>query len=68
MRFIFKIVAMLRYLLTFTILFGCQKKVQTNEVYVNERMKMTCKDNPLFCDDFDDDDLPEYGEETDTGE
>jgi len=59
---------MLRYILTSMILIGCQKKVQTNEQYINERVELTCEVNPLFCDDFDDYDLPEQGEETDTGE
>ena len=69
-KFIFNDVAMLRYILTLTsfVLIGCQKKVQTNEVYIDHQPAMTCEENPLFCDDFDDEALPEYGEETDTGE
>lgn len=59
---------MLRYILTFMFLFGCHKKVQTTEMHVNERIEFTCEENPLFCEDFDDNDLPEYGEETDTGD
>ena len=59
---------MLRYILTLIFLFGCQKKVQTNEIYIEKRIEITCEDNPLFCDDFDIEDLPESGAESDTGE
>ena len=71
-KLIFIDVAMLRYVLTsivlISFLISCQKKVQTNEAYIDQRPERTCESNPLFCDDFDDEQLPEHGEETDTGE
>tara|TARA_B100000131_G_C17875027_1_gene515852 strand:+ start:321 stop:476 length:156 start_codon:yes stop_codon:yes gene_type:complete len=50
------------------ILTGCKKQVQTDEPYINEYRAPTCEENPLFCEDFEDDDLPESGDDTDTGE
>ncbi len=59
---------MLRYMFTLMILTGCKKQVQTDEPYINEYRAPTCEENPLFCEDFEDDDLPESGDDTDTGE
>ena len=60
---------MLRCMITLLILAGCKKKVHVEEVYINEYREFpTCEENPLFCEDFDDSELPEQGEVTDTGE
>jgi len=49
------------------ILTGCKKQAQT-ETFINEYRTPTCEENPLFCEDFEDNDLPEHSEGTDTGE
>ena len=58
---------MLRCIFTLMILTGCKKQVQT-ETFINEYRTPTCEENPLFCEDFEDNDLPEHSEGTDTGE
>lgn len=59
---------MLRYILILIVLIGCQKKAVPTELFNIQRVELTCEKNPLLCEDFEDDDLPEPGEETDTGE
>lgn len=65
---IFRTTAMKKYIVMFAIV-GCKKQAQPE--MNNDALRYvvpTCAENLLFCDDDEFDDLPESGEESDTGE